>query len=700
MSNAHEQRTPETTTGSYLPVALFFVSVVALAKSFMESTSDGPRVLVAFMGPAPTIAVLFGMTVLGALWFLKGQIQWPFRKILAMVLFALPLAGLLGTIQGATPGNLAGGEAGSHLGVVLLKLPTVVATGFAGLLVLVTTVMAWRLAFESPSAPDSAATALAQALARTEDEEEQGSIAVVDEPELPLEETADAVEEEAEDQDEEPGLFADSSHLAEPEPEPVPVHLDESRVLAGAMHEETPIAPPDALVALQEATRAEAEAAEARFQQVEARESAPLTSASIVSVDEDTALPAAAFETAPEPEPVEEAPMNPIALAASALLERDEATEEPIEAPFDEPIASSFEAPVEEETAVVEEEPVAPDAPTEESDGALVTDEIEEDVLDEDAEEAEEEDLDEAEDIDEGEDEEVDEDIDAEDLEEDEEYEEEDEDFDEDEEDVEEDEDLDEDLEEDEVEEDEDEDVEEDEDLEEEDEEYEEEDADEDLEEEDADAHAELDEEEADDEAVPESVDPDELEWAELERATRPEADVVARPPIVIHDHAAAREEEAEEPAVAASLETPPAPDPDPIEVPSPVLQTSVESSNPRTPARSGRSTDDWATWEEQDAPTSRRAVIKDDDEDDEIQPVLFAHRSEVDDDVYRRAVSLVTDEDRCTVALLQRSLSVSFSEATAMIERMYDEGLVGPPLPSGRREILAGLKNEQHAET
>ena len=90
------------------------------------------------------------------------------------------------------------------------------------------------------------------------------------------------------------------------------------------------------------------------------------------------------------------------------------------------------------------------------------------------------------------------------------------------------------------------------------------------------------------------------------------------------------------------------------------------------------------------------------DEEEDEVQPVLFAHRSEVDDLNYERAVALVKDEDRCSVALLQRSLSASFSEATAMIERMYDEGIVGPPLPSGRREILVSRENDlaSQAET
>ena len=79
---------------------------------------------------------------------------------------------------------------------------------------------------------------------------------------------------------------------------------------------------------------------------------------------------------------------------------------------------------------------------------------------------------------------------------------------------------------------------------------------------------------------------------------------------------------------------------------------------------------------------------------------MLFAHRSEMDEDTYRRAVTLITDEDRCTQQLLQRSLSLTFSEATAMIERMYDEGLVGPPTPTGgRREVLARRSVEQQAD-
>lgn len=78
---------------------------------------------------------------------------------------------------------------------------------------------------------------------------------------------------------------------------------------------------------------------------------------------------------------------------------------------------------------------------------------------------------------------------------------------------------------------------------------------------------------------------------------------------------------------------------------------------------------------------------------EDETQGTLFAHRSELADPLYASAVELVVDADRCSVAMLQRHLDVSFSEATALIERMADEGIVGPQLPSGRRKILVTKK-------
>lgn len=76
-----------------------------------------------------------------------------------------------------------------------------------------------------------------------------------------------------------------------------------------------------------------------------------------------------------------------------------------------------------------------------------------------------------------------------------------------------------------------------------------------------------------------------------------------------------------------------------------------------------------------------------------ETSDSLFSHRSEIEEETFAKAVGIVTDANRCSVAMLQRSLEVSFSEATALIERMFDEGVVGPQLPSGRRKILTKKK-------
>ena len=69
-------------------------------------------------------------------------------------------------------------------------------------------------------------------------------------------------------------------------------------------------------------------------------------------------------------------------------------------------------------------------------------------------------------------------------------------------------------------------------------------------------------------------------------------------------------------------------------------------------------------------------------------------------DDSYDRAVALVIAEDRCSVSLLQRNLGVTFGEATALIDRMYQQGVVGPYQPTGRRDVVkrGKLKAEDKA--
>ena len=40
-------------------------------------------------------------------------------------------------------------------------------------------------------------------------------------------------------------------------------------------------------------------------------------------------------------------------------------------------------------------------------------------------------------------------------------------------------------------------------------------------------------------------------------------------------------------------------------------------------------------------------------------------------------------------MSLLQRNLGVTFGEATALIDRMFQQGVVGPYQPTGRRDVV-----------
>ena len=58
-------------------------------------------------------------------------------------------------------------------------------------------------------------------------------------------------------------------------------------------------------------------------------------------------------------------------------------------------------------------------------------------------------------------------------------------------------------------------------------------------------------------------------------------------------------------------------------------------------------------------------------------------------DDLYDKAVALVTREGRASASYLQRRLAIGFNRAADMIERMEHAGLVSLPDSSGRREVL-----------
>jgi S-DNA-T family DNA segregation ATPase FtsK/SpoIIIE len=70
----------------------------------------------------------------------------------------------------------------------------------------------------------------------------------------------------------------------------------------------------------------------------------------------------------------------------------------------------------------------------------------------------------------------------------------------------------------------------------------------------------------------------------------------------------------------------------------------------------------------------------------DEMDPAIEAVDDE--EELYARAVALVRSQRKASTSYLQRRLGVGYNRAAAIMERMEEEGVVGPANHVGRREI------------
>lgn len=87
----------------------------------------------------------------------------------------------------------------------------------------------------------------------------------------------------------------------------------------------------------------------------------------------------------------------------------------------------------------------------------------------------------------------------------------------------------------------------------------------------------------------------------------------------------------------------------------------------------------------EQGDPEYREEILKPRDDD--------AMGAESDDPLYDQAVAVVANAGYCSISHVQRQLSVGYNKAAKLVERMEQEGVVGPPSSKagGRREVLVG---------
>ncbi|MBI3178882.1 MAG: hypothetical protein HYZ27_04435, partial [Deltaproteobacteria bacterium] len=89
--------------------------------------------------------------------------------------------------------------------------------------------------------------------------------------------------------------------------------------------------------------------------------------------------------------------------------------------------------------------------------------------------------------------------------------------------------------------------------------------------------------------------------------------------------------------------------------------------------------------WRSQAKPVYDETILRARDDDD-IEAIDESER----DEMYDRAVQIVTETRKASISAIQRRLRVGYNRAARMIEMMEKDGIVGPAVgPKGEREVL-----------
>ncbi len=93
-----------------------------------------------------------------------------------------------------------------------------------------------------------------------------------------------------------------------------------------------------------------------------------------------------------------------------------------------------------------------------------------------------------------------------------------------------------------------------------------------------------------------------------------------------------------------------------------------------------------------QGAPQYLDAVTASDELDEDDDAVFDATAMGADGgDLYQQAVQIVLRDRKASTSYIQRRLQIGYNRAASLMERMEDEGVVGPANHAGKREILLG---------
>ncbi|MGH6749745.1 MAG: DNA translocase FtsK, partial [Methyloceanibacter sp.] len=92
-----------------------------------------------------------------------------------------------------------------------------------------------------------------------------------------------------------------------------------------------------------------------------------------------------------------------------------------------------------------------------------------------------------------------------------------------------------------------------------------------------------------------------------------------------------------------------------------------------------------------QGVPSYLEAVTEEEDDEDEAGAEGGEEMSESGNELYDQAVAIVLRDRKASTSYVQRRLGIGYNRAASLVERMENEGLIGPSNHAGKREILVG---------
>lgn len=95
-----------------------------------------------------------------------------------------------------------------------------------------------------------------------------------------------------------------------------------------------------------------------------------------------------------------------------------------------------------------------------------------------------------------------------------------------------------------------------------------------------------------------------------------------------------------------------------------------------------------------QGSPEYLEAVTEEDEDEDGGRPSGTGNMAE-SDDPYDQAVAVVLRDGKASTSYVQRRLGIGYNRAASLIERMEQEGIIGPANHAGKREILVPTEQD-----